>query len=137
MARKQIALLAALLSFANTGHAFDGFDGMNQAQTVMFYYAFPLDARTKKERTPWMGMQIQGRYYQGGYNVDTRMLSLAEESGSASASLILIGAAALGAAALVGHRGKNSQQQVNQEKEQAAQQKQQQQGQQPPAPCTC
>jgi hypothetical protein len=131
MARKHIATLAALLSFANAVHA-DGFDSMNQPQAVMFYYAFPIDARSKKERTPWMGMQIQGRNYQA-YNVDTRMLTLAEEGGAASASLILIGVAAVGAAALVTHRGKNSQEQVSQEKQQV----QQQQAQQPPAPCTC
>ncbi len=46
MARKQLALLVASLGIATPGHAFDT---RNDAQTVMFYYAIPLDAQSKKE----------------------------------------------------------------------------------------
>jgi hypothetical protein len=114
-------MLGALLGVANPGYAFDdSFDGVNRAQTVMFYYAIPLDAPSRKESKPWMGMLVQGQQdYRGagvgGFGVDTRLFNLLEQSGASAASLVLIGAAAVGTAALVMHKGKSDQQQVQQQ----------------------
>jgi hypothetical protein len=83
----------------------------------MFYYAIPLDARTDKERIPWMGMQINGKRDYQSFNVDTRLLTFAP-LGALEAKLLIGGAVAVGAAAAVGHRGKSQQQQVNQEQQQ-------------------
>ena len=121
MARKQLALLAALLGVATPSHAFDT---RSDAQTVMFYYAVPLDARSKKERSPWMGMQINGKRDYQTYSMDAPLYTFnVAEGGAAEASLLAIGAVAIGAAAAVAARGKSSQQQVQQQ--QQAQQAQQ------------
>jgi hypothetical protein len=135
MAWKQLALAAALLGIAIPSEAFDT---RNESQTVMFYYAFPLDARSDKERIPWMGLQIQGKRDYQSFNVDTRLFSF--EGGSAAANLAIVGAVAVGAAVMVSQRGKSSQQQDTvQQQQQAAQQAQQQQQQppKPPAPTPC
>jgi hypothetical protein len=121
MAWKHLALAAALLGVATPGEAFDQ---RNEAQTVMFYYAFPLDARTDKERIPWVGLQIQGKRDYQSFNFDTRLFSLAE-GGSAAANAAIIGVVAVGAAVAVSQRGKSSQQEV-----------QQQQAANPPAPAS-
>ena len=116
MAGKQLALLAALLGIATPSHAFDT---RGDAQTVMFYYAIPLDARSKKERNPWMGMQINGKRDYQTYSMDAPLYTFnVAEGGAAEASLL-----AIGAAAAVASRGKSSQQQVQQQ--QQAQQAQQ------------
>jgi Na+/glutamate symporter len=126
MAIKQLAVLGALLSIANPGYAFDdSFDGINRAQAVMFYYAIPIDAQSRKERKPWMGMLVQGQQdYRGagvgGFGLDTRLFNVLEESGASAASLVLIGVAAVGTAAVVMHKGKSSQQQVQSQPQQAA-----------------
>jgi hypothetical protein len=126
MATKQLAVLAALLGIATPGHAFDS---RNEAQTVMFYYAIPLDAHSRKDRAPWLGMQINGKRDYQSYSRDSRLLTLNfEESGSAAASVLIIGAVAVGAAALVGARGKSSQQEVQQKQASTPQ---------PPAPVPC
>ena len=124
MARKQLALLAALLGIATPGQAFET---RNEAQTVMFYYAIPLGVRHEKERISWMGMQIQGKRDFQSYNLDTPLMRF-EEGGAAVANVLVIGAVAVGAVALVGGRGKSSQQEVQQ---------QQAQRPQPPAPVPC
>jgi len=124
MARKQLALLAALLGIASPSQAFDT---RNEAQTVMFYYAIPLGVRHEKERIPWMGMQIQGKRDFQSYSVDTPLMRF-EEGGAAVANVLVIGAVAVGAAALVGSRGKSAQHEVQQ---------QQAQRPQPPAPVPC
>ena len=120
MAWKQIALAGALLGVAMPGEAFETRD---EAQSVMFYYAFPLDARSNKERIPWLGLQVQGKRDYQSFNVDTRLFSFTE--GGSAASLAIVGAVAIGAALVVGQRGKTSQQEV-----------QQQQAANPPAPAT-
>jgi hypothetical protein len=126
MASKQLAVLATLLGIATPGHAFDT---RNEAQTVMFYYAIPLDAHSKKDRAPWLGMQINGKRDYQSYNMDSKLFTFNfEESGSAAASALIIGAVAVGAVAVVGSRGKSSQEQVQQK--QAA-------TPQPPAPVPC
>jgi membrane protease subunit (stomatin/prohibitin family) len=115
MARKQLALLAAALGVATPSHAFDT---RNDAQTVMFYYAVPLDARSKKERNPWMGMQVNGKRDYQTYSMDAPLYTFnLAEGGAAEASLLAIGAVAIGAAVLVGSRGKSAQQQVQQEQQ--------------------
>lgn len=119
MARKQLALLAALAGIATPGHAFDT---RNEAQTMMFYYAIPLGVRHEKERIPWLGMQIQGKRDFQSYSVDTPLMRF-EEGGAAMANVLVIGVVAIGAVALVGGRGKSAQQEI-----------QQQQAQQPPKP---
>jgi hypothetical protein len=134
MATKQLAMLAALLGIATPGQAFDT---RNEAQTVMFYYAIPLGVNHEKERISWMGMQIQGKRDFQSYNVDTPLMRF-EEGGAAVANVLVIGAVAVGAVALVGSRGKSSQQEVQQQ--QQAQQAAAQQAPKPPAqPCpqTC
>jgi len=123
MARKQLALLAALLGIASPSQAFDT---RNEAQTVMFYYAVPLGVRHEKDRISWMGMQIQGKRDFQSYSVDTPLMRF-EEGGVAVANVLMIGAVAVGAVALVGGRGKSSQQQVQQQQAQQA-------AQQPPKP---
>jgi anaerobic glycerol-3-phosphate dehydrogenase len=130
MARKQLALLAALLGIATPGQAFDA---RNEAQSVMFYYAIPLGVRHEKERIPWMGMQIQGKRDFQRYSVDTPLMRF-EEGGAAAANLLVIGAVAVGAVALVSSRGKSAQQEVQQ---QQVQQAAQQPPAQPPCPQTC
>ena len=141
MAMKQLAVLGALLGFVNPGHADDSFGGMNRAQSVMFYYAIPLDAQSRKESKPWAGMLVQGgQDYRGsatgGFGVDTRLVNMLEESGSSAASFVIIGAAAVGAAALVMHKGKSDQQQVQQTTPpQTAQTSQPKTP--PPGPCGC
>ena len=124
MARKQLALLAALLGIATPGQAFET---RNEAQTVMFYYAIPLGVRHEKERISWMGMQIQGKRDFQSYSMDTPLMRF-EEGGATVANVLVIGAVAVGAVALVGGRGKSSQQEVQQ---------QQAQRPQPPAPVPC
>src|SRR4051812_39178152 len=115
MARKQLALLASLLGVATPSHAFDT---RSDAQTVMFYYAMPLDARSKKERNPWMGMQVNGKRDYQTYSMDAPLYTFnVAEGGAAEASLLAIGAVAIGAAVLVGSRSKASQQQVQQEQQ--------------------
>jgi hypothetical protein len=115
MARKQLALLAALLGIATPGHAFDT---RNETQTVMFYYAVPLDAKSKKERNPWMGMQINGKRDYQSYSSDVPLYTFnVAEGGAAAANLLVIGAVAVGAAVAVGSRGKSSQQQVQQQQQ--------------------
>jgi hypothetical protein len=116
MARKRLALLAALLGIATPGQAFDT---RNDAQTVMFYYAIPLGVRHQKERIPWMGMQIQGKRDFQSYSVDTPLMRF-EEGGAAVANILVIGAVAVGAVALVGSRGKSAQQEVQQQQAQQA-----------------
>lgn len=130
MARKQVALLAALLGIATSGQAFDS---RNEAQTVMFYYAIPLGVRHEKERIPFMGMQIQGKRDFQGYSVDTPLMRF-EQGGAAVANVLVIGAVAVGAVALVGSRGKSAQQEVRQQQVQQAAQKP---PAQPPCPQTC
>lgn len=132
MASKHIAIAAALLGIATPGHAFDP---RNEAQTVMFYYAIPLDAKAKKERAPWMGMQINGTRDYQTYSMDAPLyrFNYTEEGGSAVANVLIIGGVAVGAALLVGSRGKSSQNQV-QEKQQTTPQPQ---GQNPAVPCAC
>jgi len=126
MARKQLAMLGVLLGFVNPGYAFDdGIDSMSRAQTVMFYYSIPLDAQSRKESKPWAGMLVQGSQdYRGsatgGFGVDTRLFNTLEESGASVASFVIIGAAALGTAALVMHKGKSDQQQVQSQPQSAA-----------------
>jgi hypothetical protein len=125
MARKQLALLAALLGIAIPGRAFDT---RNEAQSVTFYYAIPLGVRHERERIPWLGMQIQGKRDFQSYSVDTPLMRF-EEGGAAMPNVLVIGAVAVGAVALVGARGKSAQQEIQQQ--QAAQQQQK-----PPAqPC--
>ena len=119
MAWKHLALAAALAGIATPGEAFDT---RNEAQTVMVYYAIPLDARSDKERIPWLCLQIQGKRDYQSYNLDTRMFTFAE-GGSAAANLAIVGAVVVGGAVLVSQRGKSSEQQV-----------QQQQAANPPAP---
>jgi membrane protease subunit (stomatin/prohibitin family) len=115
MARKQLALLAAALGVTAPVHAFDT---RNDAQTVMFYYAVPLDARSKKERNPWMGMQINGKRDYQTYSMDAPLYTFnVAEGGAAEASLIVIGAVAVGAAVAVASKGKSSQQQVQQQQQ--------------------
>ncbi len=122
---KQLALLAALLGIAIPGHAFDT---RNEAQIVTFYYAIPLGVRHERERIPWLGMQIQGKRDFQSYSVDTPLMRF-EEGGAAMPNVLVIGAVAVGAVALVGARGKSAQQEIQQQ--QAAQQQQK-----PPAqPC--
>ena len=136
MAWKQLALAAALLGSATPGEAFDQ---RNEAQTVMFYYAFPIGARSDKERIPWFGLQIQGKRDYQSFNFDTRLFNL-EAGGSAAANAAIIGAVAVGAAVMVSQRGKSSQQEVAQQQQATQQAQQQQQQQKPPAqPCpqTC
>lgn len=128
MAKKQLALLAALLGIATPGHAFDT---RNETQTVMFYYAIPLGVRHEKERIPWLGMQIQGKRDFQSYSVDTPLMRF-EEGGAAMPNVLVIGAVVVGAVALVGGKGKSSQQEVQQQQAQQAAQ----QPQKPPAqPC--
>jgi hypothetical protein len=123
MARKQLALLAASLGIATPGYAFDT---RNEAQTVMFYYAIPLDARSNKERNPWMGMQINGKRDYQSYSRDVPFYTFSlAEGGASAANLLVIGAVAVGAAVAVGSRGKSSQQQTQQEQQSRPQ----------PAPC--
>jgi hypothetical protein len=124
MAAKHLAMLAALLGIATPSQAFDT---RNEAQTVMFYYAIPLGVRHEKERISWMGMQIQGKRDFQSYNVDTPLMRF-EEGGAAVANVLVIGAVAVGAVALVGSRGKSAQQEVQQ---------QQALRPQPPAPVPC
>ena len=133
MATKQLALLAALLGIATPGQAFDT---RNEAQTVMFYYAIPLGVRHEKERISWMGMQIQGKRDFQSYSVDTPLMRF-EEGGAAVANILVIGAVAVGAVALVGSRGKSSQQEIQQQ--QQAQQAAQPTPKPPAQPCpqTC
>jgi hypothetical protein len=116
MAKKHIALAAALLGFAIPGHAFDT---RSEATTVMFYYAIPLDAKTKKENNPWLGMQLNGKREFQSYSSDVPLFRLSEE-GSRAANLLVVGGIAVGAAALVASRGKSSQQQVQQDPKIAA-----------------
>jgi hypothetical protein len=123
MARKQVALLAALLGVATPTQAFDT---RSEAQTVIFYYAIPLGAHTVKDRMPWLGMQINGKRDYQSYRADTRLFTFNfAEAGAAEANLVAIGAIAIGAAVAVAARGKSSQEQV--------QQQQQAQAAQPPA----
>ena len=140
MAMKQLAIAAALLGIATPGHAFDTRD---EAQMVMFYYAIPLDAHSRKERKPWMGMQIQGKRDYQAYNLDFdgRLFNFAE-GGSAAASLLIVGGVVIGAAALVGSRGKSSQQQVSQEQQaqkakEKTKKKEESSTTPPPGPCVC
>jgi len=114
MAMKQLAIAAALAGIATPGHAFDT---RNESQMVMFYYAIPLDARSKKESSHWMGMQINGKRDYQSYTMDAPLYTFnVAEGGASAASLVIIGAVAVGAAVAVSSRGKSSQQQVQQEK---------------------
>jgi anaerobic glycerol-3-phosphate dehydrogenase len=132
MAWKQLALAAALLGVAIPSEAFDT---RNESQQVMFYYAFPLDAHSKKERISWLGLQIQGKRDYQSFNVDTRLFSFAE-GGSTAANLAIVGAVAVGAAVMVSQRGKSAQQETAQQQQATQQAQQQQQQQKPPAqPC--
>jgi hypothetical protein len=127
MARKQFALLAALLGIATPGHAFDT---RNETQTVMFYYAIPFGAQSKKDSNPWMGMQINGKRDYQSYSNDIPLYTFhVAEGGAAAANLLVIGAVAVGAAVAVGSRSKSSQQQVQQ------QQQAQQAAKPAPVPC--
>jgi hypothetical protein len=115
MARKQLALLAALLGVANPTQAFDT---RGEAQTLMFYYAIPIGATTVRDRMPWLGMQINGKRDYQSYSADARLYTFnLAEGGAAEANLIAIGAVAIGAAVAVASRGKSSQQQVQQQQE--------------------
>lgn len=118
MATKQIAIAAALLGFAIPGHAFDTRD---EPTTVMFYYAIPLDAASKKENASWFGMQLNSKrdYQAQSLDFDSRRFQFGE-GGASAAQFLLIGGVAVGAAALVMSRGKSSQQQVQQEPKVAA-----------------
>jgi hypothetical protein len=134
---KQLALLAALLGTAIPGHAFDTRD---EPQTVMFYYAIPLDAHSRKERSPWMGMQIQGKRDYQAYSLDFdgRLFKQTyAEGGAAAANLLIVGGVVIGAAALVGSRGKSSQQQVQQEQARTSAAQQGNNGGQTPCPESC
>jgi hypothetical protein len=138
MAWKQLALAAALLGVANPGEAFDTpFGNRDEAQTVMVYYAIPLDARSKKERMPWMGMQIQGKRDYQSFNLDTRLFTFTD--GATAANVAIIGVVAVGAAVAVSARGKSSQQEV--QAQQAANPpppaKTESQSQPQPCPQTC
>ena len=124
MARTQLTVAAALLGIALPALAFDARD---EAQTVMFYYAIPLDAKVKKERVPWLGMQINGKRDYQSYSMDAPLLKL-DGSGSTAANALLIGGVAVGAAVFVASRGKSSQQQIEQGPQAAPQPSQ-------PAPC--
>ena len=140
MAMKQLAVLGALLGFVNPGYADDGFGGASRAQAVMFYYAIPLDAQSRKEAKPWAGMLVQGAQdYRGsgsgGFGVDTRLYNMLEESGSSMANILIVGAAVVGGAALVMHKGKSDQQQTQQTT--PTQTTQTSQPKAPPAPCGC
>src|SRR5262245_34386038 len=106
MAWKQIAIAAALLGAATPGEAFDNRD---EAQTVMLYYAIPFGAPSYKQNSPWFGMQIQGKRDYQPYTIDTRLVTFTRsgidaplfnfaEGGAAQASLVVIGAVAVGAA---------------------------------------
>src|SRR5262245_41231214 len=119
MATKQIAIAAALLGFAIPGHAFDTRD---EPTTVMFYYAIPLDAASKKENTSWFGMQLNSKrdYQAQSVDFDSRRFRFGEDGGVSAAQFLIIGGVAVGAAALVMSRGKSSQQQVQQEQKIAA-----------------
>ena len=120
MASKQLALLAALLGIATPGHAFDT---RNEAQAVMFYYAIPLDASSKKERNPWMGMQINGKRDYQSYSRDVTLYTFnVAEGGASAANLVVIGAVAIGAAVAVGARGKSSKQETQQKAAETPQQ---------------
>src|SRR5262245_26890425 len=112
MATKHLAIAAALLGIAIPGHAFDT---RNEPTAVMFDYAIPLDARTKKENVSWFGMQLNGKrdYQYQSLDFDSRYFQLTE-GGSTAANLLIIGGVAVGAAVLVGSRGKSSQEQVQQ-----------------------
>jgi hypothetical protein len=95
----------------------------------MFYYAIPLDAKSKKDSHPWMGMQINGKRDYQSYSMDAPLYTFnVAEGGASAANLLVIGAVAVGAAVAVGSRGKSSQQQVQQ---------QQQARPQPAAPVPC
>jgi hypothetical protein len=134
MARKQFALLAALLGVATQTHAFDT---RSDAQTVMFYYAIPFGAQSKKESSPWVGMQINGKRDYQSYSNDIPLYTFhVAEGGAAAANLLVIGAVAVGAAVAVSARGKSSQQQVQQQQQQVQQQQAAQQAAKPaPVPC--
>jgi len=120
MASKQLAMLAALLGIATPGHAFDS---RNEAQTLMFYYAIPLDASSKKDRSPWMGMQINGKRDYQSYTRDVPLYTFnVAEGGASAANLVVIGAVAIGAAVAVGARGKSSKQETQQRAAEAPQQ---------------
>jgi hypothetical protein len=71
----------------------------------------------------------------GGFGVDTRLYNMLEESGSSMANFLIVGAAVVGGAALVMHKGKSDQQQVQQTT--PAQTQQTSQPKAPPAPCGC
>src|SRR5262245_65861147 len=109
MVRKQLAIAAALLGIATPSL---GFDSRNEPTAVMFYYAIPLDAKTKKENVSWYGMQFNSKRDFQAYNVDldSRVFrpQLAE-GGSTAASLLLIGGVAVGGAVLGAGRCKRAQ----------------------------
>jgi hypothetical protein len=130
MAWKHLALAAALLGVATPGEAFDT---RNEAQTVMFYYAIPLDARNTKERIPWMGMLIHGKRDYQSFNLDTRLFQFTD--GVTAANLAVIGAVVVVGAVAVSQRGKDSQQEVQQQ--QAANPPAPSQTQPQPCPQTC
>jgi hypothetical protein len=124
MASRQLAMLTALLGIATPGHAFDT---RNDAQTVMFYYAIPFGAQSKKESNPWMGMQINGKRDYQSYSSDVPLYTFnVAEGGAPAANLLIIGAVAVGAAVAVGSRGKSA-------KQETQQQQQAQQAAKPPA----
>jgi len=112
MASKQLAVLAALLGIATPGHAFDT---RNESQTVMFYYAIPLGAQSKKQSHPWMGMQINGKRDYESYSRDVPLYTFnVAEGGASAANFLIIGAVAVGAAVAVGSRGKSSKEETQQ-----------------------
>ena len=131
MAWKHLALAAALLGIATPGEAFDT---RNEAQTVMFYYAIPLDG-TVKQRIPWMGMLIQGKRDYQSFNVDTRLFTFTD--GVTAANLAVIGAVAVVGAVAVSQRGKSSEQEVKQQQAANPPPPASQQQPAPPCPQTC
>ena len=122
MAFRKLAAGAALLAFATPGLAFDV--GDSGAATTMFYLSIPLGSGPRKSDQQWsVGLQIQGKRDYQALRIDSAMLN-AFSLNDIDAKWWLAGAVAVGAAAAIGAKDKNTTSALQQ------QQTQQQQAQQ-------
>jgi hypothetical protein len=93
----------AAVAAAMPAVAADPFDPRLAVPAVMYFVSIPLDARSRKEREPWLGMKLQGKREYHALHLDTRMLSFV--GGGLDAKVLLAGAVAIGGALAVGGGG--------------------------------
>ena len=123
MAFRKLAAGAALLAFATPALAFDA--GDSGAATTMFYISIPLGSTLRKSEQQWsVGLQIQGKRDYQALRIDSAMLN-AFSLNDIDAKWWLAGAVAVGAAAAIGAKDKNTTSALQQQQTQQQQAQQQ------------